>query len=196
VYKANETVTMYRYLRTTMITQNFIQEEMRSRLHWRQLATIQCRILHFPVSHLLSRIMKIKNKSISNYDFTCFVVWVWSISKGEAWIGRLRTAQKIRAFGRKREEVTFMWRHFTVKNLRTEWGWLSRHSDCQGGGRPGFGFRQCTMFLFSTASRRTLVPTQVPVQWVPGAIPLGVKRQGREAERSSQRVPGSRKVEL
>jgi hypothetical protein len=27
-------------------------------------------------------------------------------------------------------------------------------------------------------------PTQPPVQWVPGAISLGVKRQGREADHS------------
>jgi hypothetical protein len=29
-----------------------------------------------------------------------------------------------------------------------------------------------------------LVPTQPPIQWVPGALPLGVKRPGREADLS------------
>jgi hypothetical protein len=33
-----------------------------------------------------------------------------------------------------------------------------------------------------TASRRALGPTQPPIQWVPGALSLGVKRPGREAD--------------
>jgi hypothetical protein len=35
--------------------------------------------------------------------------------------------------------------------------------------------------FFSTASRPTLGPTQPPIQWVPGALSPGVKRQGHEA---------------
>jgi hypothetical protein len=38
------------------------------------------------------------------------------------------------------------------------------------------------IFLFTTASRTALEPTQPPIQWVPGAISLGVKRPGREAD--------------
>jgi hypothetical protein len=38
--------------------------------------------------------------------------------------------------------------------------------------------------LFTTASRTALEPTQPPMQWVPGALSLGVKRQGREADHS------------
>jgi hypothetical protein len=37
-------------------------------------------------------------------------------------------------------------------------------------------------FLFATASRPTLGPTQPPIQWVPGVLSLGVKRLGREAD--------------
>jgi hypothetical protein len=40
-------------------------------------------------------------------------------------------------------------------------------------------------FLFSIASRPALEPTQPPVQWVPGALHSLLKRQGREADRSS-----------
>jgi hypothetical protein len=38
--------------------------------------------------------------------------------------------------------------------------------------------------LFTTASRMVLGPTQPPIQWVLGALSLGVKRPGREADHS------------
>jgi hypothetical protein len=38
------------------------------------------------------------------------------------------------------------------------------------------------IFIFTTASRLSLGPTQPHIQWVPGALSLGVKRPGREAE--------------
>jgi hypothetical protein len=41
------------------------------------------------------------------------------------------------------------------------------------------------IFLFTTASKTALGgPTQPPIQWVPGALSLGVKRPGREADHS------------
>jgi 5-methylcytosine-specific restriction endonuclease McrA len=40
------------------------------------------------------------------------------------------------------------------------------------------------IFLFTTSSRTALGPTQPPIQWVPGALSLGVKRPGREADHS------------
>jgi hypothetical protein len=40
------------------------------------------------------------------------------------------------------------------------------------------------IFLFDTASRPALGPTQTPIQWVPGDLSLGVKRPGREADNS------------
>jgi hypothetical protein len=42
--------------------------------------------------------------------------------------------------------------------------------------------RRLGMFLFTTASRTALGPTQPPIQGVPGALYLGVKRPGREAD--------------
>jgi hypothetical protein len=38
--------------------------------------------------------------------------------------------------------------------------------------------------VFTTASRPALRPTQPPIQWVPAALSLGVKRPGREADHS------------
>jgi hypothetical protein len=40
------------------------------------------------------------------------------------------------------------------------------------------------IFLFTTASRTALGPTQSPIQWVPGALSLWVKRPEREADQS------------
>jgi hypothetical protein len=40
------------------------------------------------------------------------------------------------------------------------------------------------IFLFTTASRTALGPTQPPIQWIPGALSLGIKRPGREADHS------------
>jgi hypothetical protein len=40
------------------------------------------------------------------------------------------------------------------------------------------------IFLFTTASRTALGPTQPPIPGVPGAVSLGVKRPGREADHS------------
>jgi hypothetical protein len=39
-------------------------------------------------------------------------------------------------------------------------------------------------FLFSTLSRPALGSTQPPNQWVPGALPPGIKLPGREADHS------------
>jgi hypothetical protein len=40
------------------------------------------------------------------------------------------------------------------------------------------------IFLFTTASRTALGPTQPPIQWVPESLSLGVKRPEREADHS------------
>jgi hypothetical protein len=57
---------------------------------------------------------------------------------------------------------------------------------------PGFdSWRGLGIFLFTTASRTVLGPTQPPIQWVPGAFTLGVKRPGREADHS---LPSSAEV--
>jgi len=42
------------------------------------------------------------------------------------------------------------------------------------------------IFLFTTASRKTLGPTHPPIQWKTGALSLGIKRPAREANQSPQ----------
>jgi hypothetical protein len=49
-------------------------------------------------------------------------------------------------------------------------------------------------FLFSTSSRRALGPTQPPIQWVPGILSSGVKRQGREADHSPPATAEVKKI--
>jgi hypothetical protein len=44
--------------------------------------------------------------------------------------------------------------------------------------RPEFDSRQGQIFFSATASRRALGPTQPPIQWVLGAVSLGVKIAG------------------
>jgi hypothetical protein len=57
----------------------------------------------------------------------------------------------------------------------------------------GWSLTPCRIenFHFSTSFRLVLGSTQPPIQWVPGAISPGVKRQGREADHS---LPASAEV--
>jgi len=54
-----------------------------------------------------------------------------------------------------------------------------------------FDSRRGLGIFLITVSRTALRPIQPPTQWVPGALSLGVKRPGREAEHSP---PSSAKV--
>jgi hypothetical protein len=49
----------------------------------------------------------------------------------------------------------------------------------------GFDSRQgLGTFLFTTVFRLALGPTEPPLQWLQGALSLGIKRPGREADYS------------
>jgi hypothetical protein len=75
---------------------------------------------------------------------------------------------------------------WSVIVVRKESELLSRYSDGLRAGRPGFDSRQCKIFTYilSTTLRPNLRPIQPPIQWIPGALSPGVKRQGREADHS------------
>jgi hypothetical protein len=84
----------------------------------------------------------------------------------------------------------FISQHFTVKSRVSSvvLGWTTSWAI----GVLGFDSRRgLGIFLFTTASRTALGPTQPPVQWVPGTLSLGVKRLGREADRS---LPSSAEI--
>jgi hypothetical protein len=49
-------------------------------------------------------------------------------------------------------------------------------------------------FVYSTSSSPALGPTQPPVKWVLGAVSLGVKRPGREADHSPQTTAEVKKI--
>jgi hypothetical protein len=64
-------------------------------------------------------------------------------------------------------------------------GELCQYSDMLWAEQPGFdSWQELEIFLYSTVSRLALGPTQPPIQWVLGALSLGVKRPGHEAESS------------
>jgi len=52
---------------------------------------------------------------------------------------------------------------------------------------PGKGLG---IIIFTTVSRPSLEPTQHPIQWVPGALSLAVKRPGSEADFSPPSIAG------
>jgi hypothetical protein len=61
----------------------------------------------------------------------------------------------------------------------SDWLWAGRLDDQRsilGGGLE--------IFLFDIVSRPALGPTQPPIKWGPGALSLGVKGPGREADHS------------
>jgi hypothetical protein len=66
-------------------------------------------------------------------------------------------------------------------------GWRSRYTDWLRAGRPrvwNSSPGSIKTFLFSTSSRPTLGRIEPPIQWIPRALSLGVKRPGREADHS------------
>jgi hypothetical protein len=68
--------------------------------------------------------------------------------------------------------------YFSNIHLNIELGSLSRYSDGQRNGRPGFDSQQCKIFLFSTAYRMALGLTQPPIQMATGGSFFGDETTG------------------
>jgi hypothetical protein len=75
------------------------------------------------------------------------------------------------------------WEDF-IKLYGTSESWNSLVSIAVGYRVDGQSLNSGKIFLFSTASRLALGPTQPPIQWVPGTLSTGVKQLGHEADHS------------
>jgi hypothetical protein len=84
--------------------------------------------------------------------------------------------------------IMYLKTEFCNSNKKTILYLLSNLSDVAPGyGLDGWGFESrqgLGIFLSTTASRPTLGPTQPSIHWVPGALSLGIKRPGYEADHS------------
>jgi hypothetical protein len=102
---------------------------------------------------------------------------------------KIRSAvlQMLQGNRRTDKQILAVFAHFCIEPFRRmscEPGWRSRYRDCLLAGRPR-GRSPGRVRIFSMSSRLALGPIQPPIQWVPGGLFKGVKRQGREANRSS-----------
>jgi hypothetical protein len=70
--------------------------------------------------------------------------------------------------------------HVTVWVGIAQWCSAGLRARCRGVRIPA----EAGNFLFTTASKPALRPTQPPIQWVPWAFSLGVKRPERETDHS------------
>jgi hypothetical protein len=106
------------------------------------------------------------------------------------WVGK---PEGKRPLGRPRR----MWMDNIKMNLRQLPGKRSRHGDWLWAGRPrgrSSSPGRVKNFLFTTSSRPNLGSTQLPIPWAPGALSLGVKRPGREADHSSPASAEAKKM--
>jgi hypothetical protein len=97
--------------------------------------------------------------------------------------------------GEVKEHVwNFSWK--TFKSYDSSVGIALGYGLDDQGSRVRFSAR-LGIFLFTTASRTALDPTQPPIQLVPGSLSLGVKRPGCEADHSPPSSAGVKEcVEL
>jgi hypothetical protein len=72
-----------------------------------------------------------------------------------------------------------------LKDDLVSWSWLDFRRHIWG-----------SILNFTIESRPALWPTQPPIQWVPGALSLGVKLPGREADHSPPSSTEFKGVEL
>jgi hypothetical protein len=84
---------------------------------------------------------------------------------------------------RSSAEVKYTWSYTSIPPIRLR----RRDGVALGYGLDDRGFESLQglgIFLFTTASRTALGPTQPPLQCVPGVLSLAVKRPGRRADNS------------
>jgi hypothetical protein len=108
-------------------------------------------------------------------------VW-WKFTE----VSKEHTAPLFRFKASNRQDGNFFLSFFALKPLYFT-GQLSQYNDRLQTGGLGFDFwYDQEIFLFSTVFRLALGPTQLPIQWISGALSLLVKWPGREADPSPQ----------
>jgi hypothetical protein len=120
----------------------------------------------------------LKRKSVSNINWS--ITFIHNILRSDKYLASY--AQDVRTYACRHSRRTLLSLSDINRELVGKWG---RYNDGLRAGRPGLDSRLGQdIFLYSTASRLALRPTQHPIQRVEGVLPDGVKRQGREADHS------------
>jgi hypothetical protein len=81
---------------------------------------------------------------------------------------------------------------FVEKNSQPPPGIEPRSSDRPSRSQSLYWLQGLGICLFTTASRPALGPIPLPIRWVPGALSLGGKQPGSEADHKPHLVPRSR----
>jgi hypothetical protein len=131
------------------------------------------------------------NFTFERYLEVCYSQWI--LWPGTGYVtpvtpSRCRTGGQdvlLRAFKKgRRSDAEFSLRNVSVQSRDSLVGIATRLRARQSGFLE-FDSRRCLgIFLFTTASRMVLGPIQPPIQWVPGALSLGVEQPRREANHS------------
>jgi hypothetical protein len=143
-------------------------------------------LLVFLFSYLYSLIHLLLVLNFSLFYITCSVAWSWNDASGfkevnQFYVLKEKRCPEYEMFVPNRDQVGNVGYHVTMNFVVRS---------------PGRGYWE--FFVFTTASRPVLGPTQPPIQRVPGALFLGVKRLGREAELylHSHNMPSQRGAHL
>jgi hypothetical protein len=121
--------------------------------------------------------------------FVCVMIYIYTKAKLRRKMSSLENHyQKMKCnfkkYGARYRKVNRSPRTLCYVKWRSRVIWVSLVTKLRTG-RPGFDFRQGQgSFLYTTASRSALGSNQPPIEWVPDALSMGVKRPGCNADHS------------
>jgi hypothetical protein len=148
------------------ISKSFRTGRLERNLQMAQLSVTRCSCIAILWVSLVS-FVAITLHVASQRVFIVIVVYFGMTQSGNFWIHLLNVKML----------TIDQWVQWPLASLNFYFGWTI--------GVLGFDSRRVLgIFLFTTVSRTALEPTQPRIQWVPGALSLGVKRPGCEADHS------------